>query len=182
MTLPTFRYHPDAIRSGSIAVSGQRRQACGRSRGYIYTGPVYSDEYLDDAVCPWCIADGSVHDKFEACFVDTEAFSQDTPESAIEEISLRTPGYNSWQNERWPSCCGDAAMFLAPVGTREIRKYYRELEGGILRHIVHNMKVSGDAVRRLLEVCIGIMVRRRCSSGVCIVKNIASISIEHIEI
>ncbi|MGH7712620.1 MAG: CbrC family protein, partial [Gemmatimonadaceae bacterium] len=91
MTLPEFRYHPDPIASGSIVVSSAMCRCCGQSRGYIYDGPVYAGEELTDALCPWCIADGSAHAKFDAAFTDSEAFAVGTPASAVQEIAERTP-------------------------------------------------------------------------------------------
>jgi len=150
MILPAFRYHPDPLRSGSIVESGADCRCCRQGRGYIYTGPVYSEEDLEDAICPWCIADGSAHRMFDASFVDTEAFSEDTPESAMDEISLRTPGYYAWQGEQWPTCCGDATAFVTPAGIEEIRKHYGELEGSLLSHIIYELRISGGAATHML--------------------------------
>ena len=69
-TLPTFRYHPDPIATGSIEASDTECVACKRARGHIYTGPVYSEEELDNLICPWCIADGTAHELFDAEFTD----------------------------------------------------------------------------------------------------------------
>jgi uncharacterized protein CbrC (UPF0167 family) len=149
--LPKFRYHPDPIASGSVEESDRQCRACGERRGYIYAGPVYSEEALEDSICPWCIADGSAAEKFEASYVDSEAFADGTPEAAMEEISLRTPGYNSWQSEHWPMCCGDATVFVTPAGIAEIRASYRQLEGFVLNHIIYNMSISGGAAKRLLD-------------------------------
>lgn len=150
MTLPTFRYHPDPLGSGSVIASDAECRCCGRSRGYIYSGPVYAEADLTDALCPWCIADGSAHQTFDATFVDSEAFPLDTPEPAAVEISERTPGYVTWQSEEWPACCNDATAFLAPAGIADIRKNYRELEADVLSHIVYYMGISGAAAGRLL--------------------------------
>ena len=150
MTLPTFRYHPDPLKSGSIVESGQDCRVCGESRGYIYTGPVYCEEDVGDEICPWCIADGSASGAFDATFVDMSAFDEDTPESVKEEIAERTPGYSAWQSEQWPGCCGDAMAFLQPAGTRELRQE-QELEGIAMGHIVHEMGISGGAATQLLE-------------------------------
>jgi uncharacterized protein len=151
MTLPNFRYHPDPIASGSIIESEVECLGCGQKRGYICTAPVYAEEELDDAICPWCIADGSAHKKFDATFVDSEAFPDGTPDAAVEEISERTPGFNSWQSEQWPLCCDDATAFLKPAGIVEIRRDHAELEGEVMSHIVYEMHVSGDAATRLLQ-------------------------------
>jgi uncharacterized protein CbrC (UPF0167 family) len=114
--LPTFRYHPPDSQ-WQHCESGKQCRCCRSARGYIYTGSVYSSDDLDDSLCPWCIADVSAHAKFDATFVDTEAFADGIPESVIDEISERTPGYSSWQSEHWPACCDDATVFLAPVGS-----------------------------------------------------------------
>jgi uncharacterized protein CbrC (UPF0167 family) len=150
MELPTFRYHPDPIASGSVIQSDNTCRSCGQSRGYIYTGPVYSEEELDDALCPWCIADGSAHRKFEADFMDSAAFSGDPPEEVMEEIVERTPGFSTWQSESWPCCCDDAAAFIGPAGIKELRSQM-EMEGNIMSYIVHEMGISGGAARRLAE-------------------------------
>jgi uncharacterized protein CbrC (UPF0167 family) len=87
VSLPDFRYHPDPIRSGSIVLSEERCRCCRKARGYIYTGPVYSEEDgLDDQLCPWCIADGAAHRKFDATFIDPEAFADGMPQAAMDEI------------------------------------------------------------------------------------------------
>jgi uncharacterized protein CbrC (UPF0167 family) len=150
MALPAFRYHPNPVASGSLVESQKACRCCGKPRGYLYTGPVYCEEDLDDALCPWCIADGSAQTKFGATFVDSEAFPGDAPDQAMDEIVERTPGFNSWQSERWPCCCGDTAAFLRPAGIQELREQ-QELEGFALSHIIYEMGISGGAAKRLLE-------------------------------
>ena len=151
VTLPAFRYHPDPIASGSVVASDTECRRCRRSRGYIYTGPVYSEADLADALCPWCIADGSAHRELGASFVDTEAFGSDVPEAVVAEITERTPGYSTWQGEEWPACCHDATAFLAPAGIADIRKNHRDLEGSVQSHIIYDLGISGGAATRLLE-------------------------------
>ena len=151
MTLPTFRYHPDPLASGSITASDAECRRCRRSRGYIYTGPVYSETDLAEAFCPWCIADGSASREFGATFVGSKAFPLELSAPVVAEVRERTPGYDTWQSEEWPACCNGATAFLAPAGIADIRKTWPELEGGILGHIVYNMGVSGGAATRLLE-------------------------------
>ena len=73
MVLPTFRYHPDPLSTGSIEESENTCGCCGESRGYIYTGPVYTAEELHAPICPWCIASGAAHARFNAEFVDAAA-------------------------------------------------------------------------------------------------------------
>src|SRR5437867_1874998 len=125
MSLPTFKYHPDPLATGSIERSEVECVCCGRERGYVYTGPVYSKEELLDRICPWCIADGSAHTKFDAEFTDAEGIGEYSPEPAvprevIEEVVFRTPGFSGWQQERWLACCGDAAAYLGRAGRQEL--------------------------------------------------------------
>jgi uncharacterized protein CbrC (UPF0167 family) len=150
MSLPLFRYHPDPLGSGSVVASGGSCRCCGQARGYLYAGPVYAEAALDDALCPWCIADGSAHDRFHATFVDEAAFGVETPAAAIAEVSQRTPGYSSWQGEEWPACCGDATAFLAPAGATELNGALREFQGSVLNHIIYGLRISGGAATRLL--------------------------------
>lgn len=149
--LPTFRYHPDPITSGSVEPSEGECAVCGEARGFIYVGPVYGEDDLSDAVCPWCIADGSAFAEHDATFVDSEAFDDDAPQAAMDEIVERTPGFATYQSERWPSCCGEPAAFLEPAGITEIRTKYRYVESQLMPYIVHEMGISGGAATRLLE-------------------------------
>lgn len=150
MNLPVFRYHPDPLSTGSVVESPAKCLCCRQKRGYIYAASVYAEKELEDALCPWCIADGSAHSKFDATFVDTEAFPEGTPEAVIDEISQRTPGYSAWQSEKWPVCCNEGTAFLGPFGIDEIRARYRDLEGAVLSHIIYEMQISGGAATRLL--------------------------------
>jgi uncharacterized protein CbrC (UPF0167 family) len=151
MELPEFRYHPDPIRSGSIVASDTQCVCCGARRGFIYAGPVYSEHELEDALCPWCIANGSAHQTFDASFADPARFPDDIPQEIVEEITWRTPGFSSWQEPEWLTCCGDAAAFLEPAGYPEIRAHYPQLEGTLMTYIVHELEISGGAATRLLH-------------------------------
>ena len=151
MSLPAFKYHPDPLSSGSVVPSPGSCSCCGKARGHVYAGPVYADIELEDALCPWCIADGSAHRRFDALFVDSEAFPDGVPSSSVELISQQTPGFNAWQGEHWPACCGDATAFIGPFGITELRARDYRLESLLMPHIVHTMGVSGSAATRLLS-------------------------------
>ena len=121
--LPTFRYHPDPVSTGSVKVSDTVCRCCGRARGAIYTASVYSRDELDDQICPWCIADGSAAAKFDASFCeDTARLRQaGVPDAVIEEVERRTPGFESWQGAAWLACCGDACEFHGDAPAAELR-------------------------------------------------------------
>jgi len=119
--LPKFRYHPDPVATRAIKQSATECACCGKSRGYIYVGPVYAVDDLNESICPWCIADGQVADKFDASFADSYPLSQaKVPDPVIAEVHLRTPGYVSWQQDHWLAHCGDACEFHGDASTEEV--------------------------------------------------------------
>ncbi|MCO1987260.1 hypothetical protein FA421_32030, partial [Pseudomonas aeruginosa] len=111
--LPHFRYHPEPLASGSIEASATTCQCCGKARGYVYTGSPYSRHELPPgSLCPWCIADGSAAARYEASFSDDyPLLDAGVAADIVTEVCERTPGYTSWQQERWLVCCEDACAF-----------------------------------------------------------------------
>jgi len=124
MELPVFRYHPDPVGTGNAQQSNQECVCCGEQRGLIYVGPVFAEDELNEALCPWCIADGSAHERFDAEFTDAASVGlgwEDVPQKVVEEVSFRTPGFSGWQQERWFTHCGDAAEFLGQADGEDLR-------------------------------------------------------------
>jgi uncharacterized protein CbrC (UPF0167 family) len=135
-SLPKFRYHPDPVATGSIISTEKVCVACELPRGWIYAGPTYCEADLDDPLCPWCIADGTAHLKFNLRFVDAAAVGDygtwsSVPESVIEEVSSRTPSFNGFQQERWFTHCEDAAAFMGCAGRSELEQMDREVLNAI---------------------------------------------------
>lgn len=120
--LPNFRYHPDPIATGSVKASDTVCRCCGQARGYIYSASVYARGSQSDSICPWCIADGSAAQKFGATFSDGHPLVQaGVANEVVDEITRRTPGYNSWQQEVWLSCCKDACEFHGDASRAEVQ-------------------------------------------------------------
>ena len=99
-------------------------EVCGKVNGFAYSGG-FSGEPQTERICPWCIADGSAHQKFAVEFVDRDSagggeWEQLSPEIA-DEVVFRTPGFCGWQQERWFAHCGDAAQFLGPMGKEQLQ-------------------------------------------------------------
>jgi uncharacterized protein CbrC (UPF0167 family) len=151
MDLPVFAYHPDPLASGSIVPSDAKCLCCKKTRGYIYTGPAYCEDELTEALCPWCIADGSAHETFDASFTDEAGFPDGIPESVIQEVAWRTPGFSSWQGGEWLTCCNDACAFLEPAGWAEIEARYPKAEGVLTGYVVYKLEMSGSQVPRLIR-------------------------------
>jgi uncharacterized protein CbrC (UPF0167 family) len=127
--LPQFRYHPDPVATGSIEPRDDFVcSCCERQRDYAYIGP-YVDQTEDyhfangDEICPWCIADGTAAEKWNASFIapqylSPDARSQMSPE-ALAELEFRTPSFLCLQQERWLDHHGEAAAFIAAAGIDE---------------------------------------------------------------
>lgn len=127
--LPTFRYHPDPVATGSVVESPHACRRCTSARGWIYIGPVYAVEWLRDELCPWCIHDGSAAAAFDAEFTNLGwGVPGDLPSEVVEELTKRTPGFSGWQQERWLYHCGDAAAFLGRGGYAELLHHPEALD------------------------------------------------------
>ena len=123
--LPRFRYHADPVGTGSIVSADRSCVCCGGKRGYVYKGPVFAEAELHGRLRRWCISDGRAHEKLKASFVDEEGVGGygvwvQVPRSVVEEVAFRTPSFAGWQQERWFTCCNDAAVFLGPAGPAEL--------------------------------------------------------------
>ncbi len=111
-------------------------KCCAKARGFIYSAAVYAVEELEDAICPWCIADGSAAEKFDAEFTDSASIGEfedacEVSDEIIEEVSRRTPGFAGYQQEKWWTHCDDAAEFLGPVGWEELKTWGQEAQDAV---------------------------------------------------
>jgi hypothetical protein len=126
--LPTFKYHPEPFKTGAFEWSDTVCRACGLARCYVYTGPVHSPDDLSGEICPWCIADGTAHERFGASFTEEDGIGlrsgwhawDSVPPSVVDEVAHRTPGICTWQSERWWTHCGDAGAFIGYAGAEEL--------------------------------------------------------------
>ena len=152
--LPTFKYHPDPISTGSIERSTQTCLSCELARGFIYKGLPYAENELEDCICPWCIADGTAHQKFNAEFVDAGGIGgygawESVSDDIVAEVAFRTPGFTGWQQERWFTHCGDAGAFLGRVGHQELLEYGAEAIAAIKAEIGYEGKDWEDYLESL---------------------------------
>lgn len=133
--LPTFRYHPDPIGTGSIEPSEVVCVVCSKARGFIYTAEVHSQAEIRSKVCPWCIADGSAHDRFDAEFADEPYVGgrnwSSVPPAIARIVVTRTPSFIPWQHVYWFACCNDAAAFLGRAGHAEIVAQFAGVEASL---------------------------------------------------
>lgn len=119
--LPKFKYHPDPVATGAFKVSDATCESCGKARGYVYAAPIYAIEDVE-SVCPWCIDDGSLERRYDATLNDGHPLRlAGLPSEVIREVTRRTPGYVSWQQDSWIACCNDACEFHGEAPANEIR-------------------------------------------------------------
>jgi uncharacterized protein CbrC (UPF0167 family) len=126
-----LKYHPDPTSTGSVTASDNECVGCGQIRGYIYVGPAYATANLSESICPWCISDGTAHQKFKAMFLDDAGVGgynqwDAVPKEVVAEVVHRTPGFSGWQQEQWWTHCGDAAEFLGVAGYEELQQHGEE--------------------------------------------------------
>jgi uncharacterized protein CbrC (UPF0167 family) len=119
--VPTFRYHPDPVVTGSVEESDEPCAVCGRERGYLYAGPFFSEATDEPRICPWCIADGSAAAELDGDFTDVgDESPPEVPLEVLDELRARTPGFTGWQQERWLYHCHDACAFLGRPGLDDL--------------------------------------------------------------
>ncbi len=124
---------------------------CNRIRGYIYTGPAYTEKnfILTHHICPWCIADGTAAKLFGASFTDTAMI--DVPDAVRKEIEQRTPGFHGWQQEEWLACCDDGAAFLGVAGNAELRRDFPDAIPAVKNFLKEEMDLEDDDAEEYFE-------------------------------
>lgn len=121
MNLPTFSYHPDPLATGMVVPGDATCVCCRSARGYVYVGPTFGPEDIEDELCPWCIADGSAAARFGASFADAHPLvTAGLADAIVAEVTERTPGYVSWQQDQWLVHCDDACAFLGDASVEDI--------------------------------------------------------------
>jgi hypothetical protein len=119
---PSYRYHPDPEATGAFEERTHRCRCCGEVATWCYTVVPYAAENLRDALCPDCIGQGTAAARFDARYsvVEADDVPDGVPESVVEVLTTRTPGFSGWERERWLFHCDDAAAFLGPCGWEEL--------------------------------------------------------------
>jgi uncharacterized protein len=115
-SLPKFAYHPDPIASGSVVASSQVCECCGVTRGYLYSGNIYTTRKVEH-LCPWCIADGSAARKFTASFIDGDFYDERNKRIELsndyhEAVFCRTVGFATFNPVSWWAHCGEPAAYI----------------------------------------------------------------------
>lgn len=115
-------------------------------------GPVYTnqDVDIDEQICPWCIADGSAAKKFEAGFNDV-GMIEGLPSEILDEIEERTPGFTSWEDPQWLTCCNDGAAFLGNAGAKELKRKFAEAAPVVKEFLRQEYDAIGSDLKELFD-------------------------------
>jgi uncharacterized protein CbrC (UPF0167 family) len=152
-SLPAFKYYPDPVADGTVKAEPDKPcLGCSRIRGWIYTGPFYTEKnlILEESLCPWCIANGTAAKKFSATF-NYAGTMEDVTLAIREEIEQRTPGFYSWQDNGWLACCHDAAAFLGVAGSEELQKNFPKAIPAVKKHLREDYDLSGDDLQEFFD-------------------------------
>ncbi len=135
--IPNFKYHKDPLNTGAFIENkdGKKCSCCNMISKYIYLEPYYSKKRIS-CLCPDCISNGEAHRKFNMEFQDFESCETVSDKSIIEEVCYRTPGYCSWQQENWLSCCDDLCEFIGCLSWDKIKEL--KIEKEIIEAIIKN--------------------------------------------
>ena len=147
MELPKFEYHPNPIATGAVKSSDEICECCDKARGYVYNSTLYAEDEVE-AICPWCISDGSAAKKFNGMFsADYPLRAGGIPSDVIATVCERTPGYNSWQQEEWQIHCGDACEFHGDAEKKELLS----LQDEALQHFLKKEMIKSEVWQEILE-------------------------------
>ncbi len=133
MELPKFRYHPAPLKTGSIIESDEICECCNKPMGYVYSGSMYTRN-RPESICPWCIANGNAHRKYEIEFASLmpDVIDPNNPveiecsEEAFDELLHKTPGFSSYQEIEWPNHCKDFCEYHGIATVGDLRKISNE--------------------------------------------------------
>jgi len=117
--LPNFEYFPDPLKNGCIVEKQSSCLCCNQTRAFMYVGPIYSTGYIEE-VCPWCIADGKAASKWSASFNDVYFAPNEVPKDVVQTVDQRTPGYETWQGNKWLFSANGALTFIGEVVGKEL--------------------------------------------------------------
>ena len=114
--LPHFPYHRDPVASGSVEFCDTICECCGAARGAVYLDNIYTAAAVQ-SLCPWCIADGSAAQKYNATFIDGWFCDDnlDPVELAAEyhhAVFGRTIGVATYNPIGWWVHCGEPAEYV----------------------------------------------------------------------
>lgn len=117
--LPKFKYHPNVYSNDIVSHEHGICECCGKSTD-VFISQMYAREDIT-CICPYCVANGSAAKKFDGDFIDWFEAGVTDP-AKKDELLHRTPGYSSWQGERWMTHCEDFCAYIGEVDATDLQK------------------------------------------------------------
>ncbi len=130
-----FKYHPNLYNLDILEEGENICQCCGKEVN-LYYNTMYCVEDIE-CLCLECIANGKAAEKFDGTFSDNCGDHIDDKEKS-DELYNRTPGYISWQGEKWRACCNDFCAFQGDTSKDELE------ELGVLEEVIKEYNSSQD--------------------------------------
>ena len=118
----------------------------------MYVGPIYCIEDVEE-VCPWCIADGRATEQWDASFNDVYNIPVSVPQHIVALIGTRTPGYETWQCNRWLFSDTDALVFVGEIIGKNLIRQGEDDKIAACREALQEWGISSDF--DLSQVVIG---------------------------
>ena len=146
--LPKFKYHPNCYENTLIKVKGNEVaicQCCNKKTDYFYNNMYCAQDI--NCLCPECISNGVAADKFDGSFVSIWG-SKIEDKNKTEELTKRTVGIITWQEEKWLTCCNDYCAFIDYVGIKELD------EMGIREEVLADYKAMNEFEVDFVENCL----------------------------
>ena len=125
---PSFTYFSATALAPLLEVTEGACECCGKRPGKLYRGPFYSIEEVE-YLCLDCIDSGAAAAKFDGSFNDIvvewdgrviDAEAAKAPASVLDELRHRTPGYETWQGNRWIFHCGDGGVYQGDASAEAV--------------------------------------------------------------
>lgn len=127
--LPHFKYNPNVYENGIISFNRDICEVCHNESHFILEIS-YGESDLE-AICVDCVANGRAAREYDVFF--NSYFPQTFNDSSrTEELTLRTPGFLSWQEIRWMEHCQDFCAYIKKVNWDDIAHLEEEVMDDLL--------------------------------------------------
>ena len=125
MELPKFRYIEKCEDVLTISEKPVKCDCCGKETR-VFASTMYTQQNVN-SICVECIQSGLACEKFDGTFNNVPEIDN---ESAVLELSTKTPPLPTYQEIDWPDCCNDFCKFLRIATKNDLKnaKILNDLE------------------------------------------------------
>lgn len=113
---PIFKYIENIEGSLTISTKPVKCDCCGKET-IVYANSMFTTQDIN-AICCECIQSGLACEKFNGRFNNAPEIDNDT---AMRELSTKTPPLPTFQEIEWPDCCNDFCKFLRVCNSKDLK-------------------------------------------------------------